>query len=77
MRLAPESKEQLQISAGSPRPGLLAVVRARLRAKHDSRRTEEAYVGWIRRFVRFHRKRHPRTMATLKVTSLRPRRTRR
>jgi integron integrase len=30
-----------------------------MRVKHYSRRTEEAYVGWIRRFVRFHGLRHP------------------
>src|SRR2546428_3719734 len=38
---------------------LLAQVRAVLRTKHYSPRTEEAYVGWVRRFVRFHGLRHP------------------
>src|SRR5256712_14085903 len=38
---------------------LLAQVRAVLRTKHYSPRTEESYVGWARRFVRFHRLRHP------------------
>jgi len=37
-------------------------VRAALRARHYSRRTEEAYVGWIVRFIRFHRLRHPREL---------------
>jgi hypothetical protein len=27
-----------------------------------SARTEEAYVGWIRRFILFHGKRHPDAM---------------
>jgi len=33
-----------------------------LRARHYSRRTEEAYVGWIKRFIFFHNKRHPASM---------------
>jgi integron integrase len=44
-------------------------MRARLRAKHYSPRTEEAYVGWIRRFIRFHEKRHPRTMGEAEVVA--------
>src|SRR2546427_8913102 len=35
-------------------PKLLAQVRRAIRVRHYSRRTEEAYVQWIRRFVRFH-----------------------
>jgi len=54
---------------GSRRPRLLDVVRARIRAKHYSPRTEEAYVGWIRRFVRFHRGRHPRELGEAEVTA--------
>jgi integrase len=34
-------------------------VRLRLRLRHYSRRTEEAYVTWIRRFIIFHGKKHP------------------
>jgi integron integrase len=45
-------------AASSP-PRLLDRVRGVLRARHCSPRTEEAYVGWIRRFVLFHGKRHP------------------
>jgi integron integrase len=41
---------------------LLDRVRAALRTRHYSLRTEEAYVGWIRRFVVFHGKRHPDEM---------------
>jgi integrase len=51
------------------RPRLLDVVRAKLRAKHYSPRTEEAYVGWIRRFVRFHNRRHPRDLAESEVAA--------
>ncbi|HEX6793387.1 MAG TPA: integron integrase [Casimicrobiaceae bacterium] len=40
-------------------PRLLDLVRARIRFKHYSLRTEQAYVDWIRRFIRFHGNRHP------------------
>ena len=30
--------------------------------RHYSLRTEEAYVGWITRFILFHGKRHPNEM---------------
>ena len=36
---------------------------AALRARHYSRRTETAYVHWIRRFLLFHRGRHPCELA--------------
>jgi integron integrase len=39
---------------------LLDQVRHRIRAKHYSYRTEKTYVGWIRRYVLFYGKRHPR-----------------
>ena len=38
---------------------LLDQVREAIRVRHYSRRTEEAYVVWIRRFIVFHGKRHP------------------
>jgi integron integrase len=41
---------------------LLDRVREVCRLRHFSPRTEKAYVGWIRRFLRFHRMRHPRDM---------------
>jgi integron integrase len=46
---------------------LLDVVRARMRTRHLSAATEEAYVAWIRRFVAFHGRRHPRDMAEREV----------
>lgn len=53
----------------SPRPPrLLDRVRQTIRARHYSPRTEKAYVGWIRRFVRFHRMRHPREMGAPEIT---------
>jgi integron integrase len=42
---------------------LFRVLRQTMRARHYSRRTEEAYVAWGRRFVAFHGGRHPRELA--------------
>jgi integron integrase len=44
------------------KPRLLDQVRARIRAKHFSLSTEQTYVGWIRRYILFHGKRHPRDL---------------
>jgi integron integrase len=49
------------------KPKLLDEVRRVLRFKHYSLRTEEAYVDWIRRFIVFHGKRHPREMGVGEV----------
>ena len=43
-------------------PRLLEQVRNRLRARHLSYRTEKTYLHWIRRYIRFHRLKHPRDM---------------
>jgi integron integrase len=48
---------------------LLDRVREAVRARHYSPRTEEAYVGWIRRFIRFNRLRHPRDMGEAEITA--------
>jgi integron integrase len=47
---------------GQPSKKLLDVVRETLRSRHYALRTEEAYVGWIVRYIRFHRPRHPREL---------------
>lgn len=46
---------------------LLDQVRERVRYLHYSIRTEQAYVHWVRAFVRFHRMRHPREMGQAEV----------
>ncbi len=46
-------------AADARAPRLLDRVRRATRLRHLSDRTEEAYVGWIRRFILFHGKRHP------------------
>jgi integron integrase len=48
-------------------PRLLDQVRDRIRLKHYSIRTEDTYIEWIRRFVLFHGKRHPREMGAAEV----------
>ena len=48
-------------------PKLLDQVQELLRIKHYALRTEEAYVNWIRRFILFHNKRHPREMGTPEI----------
>lgn len=50
-----------------PTPRLLDQVRTVVRTKHFSLSTERAYVGWIRRFILFHHKQHPREMAETEI----------
>ena len=49
-------------AAAPQRPRLLDEVRSRVRRLGLARRTEEAYVGWIRRFILANGKRHPREL---------------
>src|SRR5688572_26624224 len=53
----------------APRDTLLGRVRDVLKALHYSDRTEEAYLGWIRRFVLFHGRRHPRELGAPEVSA--------
>jgi site-specific recombinase XerD len=51
-----------------PRPRkLLEQVSNLLRVKRDSYRTEETYVQWIRRFILFHNKTHPKEMGSPEI----------
>ena len=50
-------------------PKLLDRVREVCRLRHLSRRTEDAYVRWIRRCILFHRKRHPRDLGEVELTA--------
>ena len=61
------SDRQTDTEIGSPR--LLQRVHEAIRACHYSRRTEEAYVHWIKRLIYFHGKRHPETMGEAEVTA--------
>src|SRR3954447_15897296 len=62
---APETGQQVCKPVGPAR--LLDRVHVALRTRHYSARTEAAYVGWIRRFILFHGKRHPDTMGEPEV----------
>jgi hypothetical protein len=44
-------------------------VREALRVRHYSLRTERAYLGWIKRYILFHGKRHPLEMGGPEVTA--------
>lgn len=50
-------------------PKLLDRVRATIRARHYSRRTEEAYVHWIRRYIVFHGMRHPTDLGAADISA--------
>jgi integron integrase len=54
--------------ADAPKPRLLDRVREAIRTRHYSRRTEKAYVHWIKRYIFFHGKRHPAEMGAAEVT---------
>ena len=59
------------VAEPTPAPGtgprLLAQLHEAIRVRHLSRRTEEAYRHWIRRYILFHHKRHPREMGEKEV----------
>ena len=48
-------------------PKLLEQVRDSIRARHYSLRTEETYLRWVRDFILFHRKRHPKELGAADV----------
>jgi integron integrase len=48
---------------------LVDAVKDAVRIRHYSLRTEETYLHWIRRFIRFHGKRHPRELGAAEVTA--------
>ncbi|NJR37946.1 MAG: integron integrase [Leptolyngbyaceae cyanobacterium CSU_1_4] len=53
----------------APPRKLLDQVRDMIRLKHYSYRTEETYVQWIRRFILFHNKQHPKNMGVPEIES--------
>jgi len=63
---SPKSCGEAIAPAPAP-PRLLDRVRATIRARHYSPRTEEAYVLWTRRFILANQKRHPSTMGKEEV----------
>ena len=61
------SNNSPELPSGAESPRLLDRVRSRLRLGHYGRRTETAYVGWIKRYILFHDKRHPAGMGKAEV----------
>jgi integron integrase len=57
--------EAKAVSQDSPK--LLDRLRAEIRLRHYSLRTEQSYVDWVRRFILFHRKRHPAEMGAAEI----------
>jgi integron integrase len=66
-RFAVEVK--LPASAAKSPPPLLEQLREAIRMRHYSIRTEDVYVDWVRRFIVFNGKRHPRTLGAPEVAA--------
>lgn len=49
------------------KPGLFGVAREKMRTRHLALRTEQVYLQWIRRYVVFHKRRHPRELGAPEV----------
>jgi integron integrase len=64
--MLPHSTPAFQRS-GAEKPKLLDEVRIVLRTNHYSRKTEESYVGWIKKFILFHHKAHPNTLGKQEI----------
>lgn len=46
---------------------LLEVVSDKIRLRHYSYQTEKSYVGWIKRYILFHNKQHPKDMGKVEI----------
>lgn len=57
----------MEATSTDNKPKLLDRVRQAIRTRHYSYRAEQAYVGWIRRFILFHGKRHPAEMGKQEI----------
>ena len=58
----------MSLASGNP-PRLLDRVREVVRMRHYTIRTEQAHVQWIRRFILFNGKRHPRKIGAAELTA--------
>ena len=56
------------VSSPADAPRLMDLVRRAIRVRHYSRRTEDAYVTWIRRFIVFNDKRHPSALGAPEIS---------
>ena len=56
-------------SSSAQPPKLLDRLREALRSRHYSRRTEQTYCHWVKRFIYFHNLRHPAQMAEPEINA--------
>jgi integrase len=56
-----------EIGSGAEGRKLFDVVRDKMRTRHMAYRTEQAYLQWIRRYIAFHKRRHPRDLGATEV----------
>ena len=68
LKKVPGGKPRLSLVRDS-KPKLLDQLRESLRARHYSRRTEQTYCSWVRRFIFFHNVRHPEEMAEPEINA--------
>ena len=61
--------KSFRLSVGDAKPKLLDQLREALRARHYSRRTEQTYCLWVKRFIFFHNVRHPAEMAEPEINT--------
>ena len=57
----------MENTSDSQSPKLLDQIRNKLRVKHYAIRTEEQYLHWIKRYILFHGKRHPKDMGAAQI----------
>jgi integrase len=62
-------KNSTQSEPDASRPRLLDTAREAIRRRHYSYRTEETYLHWMRRFILFSGRRHPRDLGSIEVTA--------
>lgn len=63
----PQTTPTTSFQPRSGEPKFLDQVADACRVKHVAYRTEQAYVGWVKRFILFHNKRHPSEMGASEV----------
>jgi integron integrase len=64
-----DKKSMEKYMEGNNPPKLLEQVRQKIRFLHYSRKTEQSYTHWIRRYILFHNKRHPKDMGGEHIAS--------
>jgi hypothetical protein len=57
----------LLLEAVMQKKKLLDIVREQIRVRHYSMKTERTYIGWIKRYIFFHQKKHPIDMGKAEI----------